>query len=261
MNATFEVDLSSAAGKIPMPGSDGNEVELGAVKANEQKFLFSGMDAIHHLLPDVRGVVGQWFLSGFDYMLDLRGKRLEFGKQNVSGKRSLFRPLNGRAAFSTRLGDLVLDSGADRLILFGVELDRRGQSYLRTTAGSQIAGTVSSTLSIEGRNIWRGERSGDSERDRTGSGRLDAARFVQDRLHVQFGRLCRFRMTAFSFRKAFPRGQSRGPRRAAWRIPSSGPAAAGLRCTDPEERRHCLAVAGLDRGGRGTETHRPSNPA
>jgi hypothetical protein len=157
MNATFEVDLSSAAGKIPIPGSDGNEVELGAVKANEQKFLFSGMDAIHHLLPDVRGVVGQWFLSGFDYMLDLRGKRLEFGKQNVSGKRSLFRPLNGRAAFSTRLGDLVLDSGADRLILFGVEPDRRGQSYLRTTAGSQIAGTVSSTLSIEGRNIWRGD--------------------------------------------------------------------------------------------------------
>ncbi len=156
MNATFEVDLASATGKTALPGRDGNEVELGPVKANDQKFLFSGMTAMHSL-PDVQGVLGQWFLSGFDYLLDLHGRRIEFGKQNPSGRRSAFRLMNGRTAVSTSLGDLVLDSGADRLILFGVDPDRDRQHYMRTVAGSQIAGVVFSRLVIEGRNIWRGD--------------------------------------------------------------------------------------------------------
>ena len=138
-----------------MPGSDGNEIGLGSVKAGNQKFLFS--DAVHKLLPDVHGVLGQWFLSGFDYLLDLRGKRLEFGKQNLYGNRARFRMLNGLLAVSTSLGDLVLDSGAVRLILFGVDPDNGHRGYLRTVAGSQPVGMVFSRLVIEGRNIWRGD--------------------------------------------------------------------------------------------------------
>lgn len=161
MTATFQVDLASAAGKVAMPGTDGNGIELGPVKANGQKFLFSRLDAIHNLMPDVQGVLGQWFLSGFDYMLDLRGRRLEFGKQNLSGRRSPARTLNGRTAVSTSLGDLVLDSGAGRLVLFDIDPDRNGQrsnkGYMQTVAGSQIAGTAFSSLIIEGRTIWRGD--------------------------------------------------------------------------------------------------------
>jgi hypothetical protein len=156
MSATFEVELASAAGNVAMPGSDGNQVELGQAKANEQRFLFSRMAAMHSL-PDVQGVLGQWFLSGFDYMLDLRYRRIEFGKQNPSGRRSPFRLLNGRTAVSTSLGDLVLDSGADRLVLFGVEPDRGGESHMRTVAGSQTVGVVFRRLIIEGRSIWRGD--------------------------------------------------------------------------------------------------------
>src|ERR1700689_1773427 len=67
MNAAYQVDFGSAAGKTLLPGSDGNEVELesvnalDSVKAKDQKFLFSPLDAIHDLLPDVQGVLGQWF--------------------------------------------------------------------------------------------------------------------------------------------------------------------------------------------------------
>jgi hypothetical protein len=64
---------------------------------------------------------------------------------------------NGRTAISTSLGDLVLDSGATRLILFGVDPDRRNQGYARTIAGSQKIGIVSRRLVIGGRNIWQGE--------------------------------------------------------------------------------------------------------
>jgi hypothetical protein len=157
MNATFQVDLESAVGKALMGGSDDNEVELGPAKVKGQKFLYSGLETIHNLMPDVQGVLGQWFLAGFDYTLDLRGKRLEFGKRDSQGKRSRARVLNGRTVVSTSLGDLVLDSGASELVLFGVDPDRGDRRYMRTSAGSEIVGVVYSTLVIEGRSIWRGD--------------------------------------------------------------------------------------------------------
>jgi len=160
LNATFQVDLASATGKVPSPGSDGNEIVLDGVKAGGQKFLYSGLEAIHGFAPDVQGVLGQWFLSQFDYTLDLRGKRLEFGKQDRSGTRVPLTMINGRLAVSTSLGDLILDSGASRLVLFGVEPDigLGGKREWRTVAGSQEVGVVSiKPLVIEGRTIWHGE--------------------------------------------------------------------------------------------------------
>jgi hypothetical protein len=160
MKATFQVDLASAAGKTLTPGSDGNEIVLDAVKADGQKFLYSGLEAIHNFSPDIQGVLGQWFLSQFDYTLDLRSKRLEFGKQDRNGTHVPLRVINGRLAVSTSLGDLILDSGASRLVLFGVEMDigLGGKREWRTVAGSQEVGVVSiKSLVIEGRTIWRGE--------------------------------------------------------------------------------------------------------
>src|SRR3984957_11016857 len=75
LNATFHVDLASAAGKTLAMGSDGNEVALDSVNAGGQKFLFSGLEAIHNFSSDIQGVLGEWFLSQFDYTLDLRSKR------------------------------------------------------------------------------------------------------------------------------------------------------------------------------------------
>jgi hypothetical protein len=156
MGATFDVELRSAAGSALTKGSDENEIALGPVHAVGQKFLLSGMEAIHHALPDVRGVLGQWFLAGFDYRLDLRGQRLEFGKQDIGGNRAEFRMLNGRTAVSTSLGDLVLDSGAARLVLFGVIPDGGERRELLTVAGSKRVGMVASKLTIEGHDVWRG---------------------------------------------------------------------------------------------------------
>ena len=160
MNATFQVDLASSAGKTQTSGSDGNEVALDSVKANGQKFLFSGLEAIHDSSPDIQGVLGQWFLAQYDYTLDLRGKRVEFGKQDRSGTRTRFDMINARPVISTSLGTLALDSGANRLVLFGAQPDSgsgfRGE--LKTVAGSQKIGIVSSkSLVIEGRKFWGGD--------------------------------------------------------------------------------------------------------
>lgn len=160
LRATFRTELAASTGVTTVPGGDGIELVLDGGKAAEQKFLFLGLEAIHHRWPDVQGVLGQGFLSRIDYMLDLRGKRLVFGKQDPTGTRVRFSRINGRLSFSTSLGDLVLDSGADRLVLFGVQPDIgsaiRGE--LRTLAGSQQIGTVfNKPLIIEGRRIWRGD--------------------------------------------------------------------------------------------------------
>jgi hypothetical protein len=156
MIPTFRIDLTSATGDTLLPGSDGNEVKLGPAQANEQRFLLTDLTAVRRLWPDIHGVLGQRFLSRFDYLFDLRRSRLEFGKQEREGKRTRFTSMDGRATISTSLGDLVLDSGAAGLILFGIEPDSSDGSYLQTVAGSQTVGKVWRNLAIEGRNLWRG---------------------------------------------------------------------------------------------------------
>jgi hypothetical protein len=160
MIATFQVELATASGTVMAPGSDGNEITLESATAGEQKFLFSGLDAVHNSSPDVQGVIGEWFLCRFDYTLDLEGKRLEFGRRETSGPRSAFKVVNARPLVPTSLGDLALDSAADRLTLFGVGPDSSSssKSTLRTLAGSHQIGLVSGkTLVIEGRKIYGGD--------------------------------------------------------------------------------------------------------
>jgi hypothetical protein len=58
------------------------------------------------------------------------------------------------------LGALILDSGAERVVLFGVEPDtaatERGE--LRTVTGVRSIGMAfSKPLNIDGRKIWRGD--------------------------------------------------------------------------------------------------------
>jgi hypothetical protein len=157
MKASFNVELASASGKIPTAGSDGNEIVLDSAHGNNQKFLFTGLEAIHRLDPDVRGVLGQWFLCGFDYLLDLKAKRLEFGRQERNGTRAAFTVVNARTVVATSLGDLVLDSGAARLVIFGIAPDTGDRGMVKTLTGSQKIGTVSRKLVIEGRELWHGD--------------------------------------------------------------------------------------------------------
>ena len=159
MNATFQVDLASSSGKTALVGSDENEIALDSARARGQKVLFSGLEAIHNRMPDVQGVLGQWFLVRFDYVLDLHRKRIEFGMPQWSGMRVPYNMVNARPVVTTSLGDLALDSGSARLILFGVQPsnDPGFKAELRTLAGSQQIGRAFRTLLIENRKFWEGE--------------------------------------------------------------------------------------------------------
>lgn len=157
LKATFRSELVSSTGTLYAPGADGIEVELDSVRADGQRFLFAGMELIRNLAPGVQGVLGESFLSRFDYVLELRDKRIEFGKRErpESGIRTPLRIVDSRPVVATSLGDLVLDSGTRWVTLFGVD-SSGARNQMITMSGSQWIGTVTRNLRIEGRSFWSG---------------------------------------------------------------------------------------------------------
>jgi len=156
--ATFRTELVSSAGVTLVPGNDGVEVTLGSMRAEGQMFLLAGLEPVHQLSPDIQGVLGQAFLSRFDYLLDLRSRRLEFGTFKFEGKgiRVPLRRSSGRPIVDTSLGPLLVDSGAAGVVVFsagGGEV----KYEMVTMSGSLRVGTVLTTLLIDGRALWHGE--------------------------------------------------------------------------------------------------------
>jgi hypothetical protein len=157
LRATFQKALISSVGVRPAPGTDGVEIEVGGAWADQQEFLFAGLDVLRELSFQVQGILGQAFLSQFDYLLDLRGRRLEFGRQEIAGKRANFQMLQGRMGVLTSLGLMILDSGTRRIVLFWVHPGSEGKGLMKTLAGSEQVGMIDRQLTIGGQNVWSGQ--------------------------------------------------------------------------------------------------------
>jgi hypothetical protein len=130
----FRAALDTAAGTTDVKrGGRADRVSLGAAEAINQTFLFTELDAVRVLSPGIQGVLGQEFLSHFDYLLDFGNRRLTFGEAPPEGLKMETRIIDGRPAIKTSEGDLVLDSGTDAAIL------RRGGTgeigTIRTASG------------------------------------------------------------------------------------------------------------------------------
>jgi hypothetical protein len=154
---TFRTKLTSSTGVVDAEGSEGGEIRIGPAAADGQVFLFAGMEGLHAIGSDIQGVLGQVFLSRFDYLLDQRNRRVEFGtRAQTTGIRATFRIIQGRPIVATSLGAFVLDSGVHDMVRFGVRASG-GTREMVTAAGSAAVGAVFSKLEIEGRMFWRGE--------------------------------------------------------------------------------------------------------
>jgi predicted aspartyl protease len=158
MPMTFSTQLTSSSGVTTAHGCESADIHVGSATATAQPFLFSGADALREISPGIQGVLGEAFLSGFDYLLDLRGGRLTFGSaaQVSQGTRISFRLSNGRPVVSTSLGSLVLDTGAATMIRFRVS-GSQNTSVMVTATGRSLAGSVDSTLRIGGHQFWGGD--------------------------------------------------------------------------------------------------------
>jgi hypothetical protein len=155
---TLQTTLTSSIGATSATGTEGAEIRLGSVIADQQVLLFAGIEGLHAISPDIQGVLGQVFLSRFDYRINLRNGRLEFGRYGLDAKatRIAFRTVEGRPVISTSLGWLVLDSGAHYLVRFGVRATVETHEMV-TASGTVGVGTVFSKLVIAGHPFWRGD--------------------------------------------------------------------------------------------------------
>jgi hypothetical protein len=139
LTPTFQVEVVTATGLTYLPGAHLPELRLASATAPHQEILFSDLAAIHQLSPDIQGVLGQHFLSRFDYLLDFANHRLTFDPSPLGGNRLPFTRIHNVPAIDTSLGRLLLDSGSDSLVLFGAHSPSPGPgtpTQIVTNAGS-----------------------------------------------------------------------------------------------------------------------------
>jgi hypothetical protein len=139
--ATFQRDLYTPAGPSHVQGGKVSQVALGSAQAENQDFLFTNFDGIHTLSPEIRGILGQEFLSHFDYTLDFKHHLLTFGGAPAAGVRVAVSVAYGRMEVPTSEGRLVLDSGADMLFLFRKSL-RPPNAHISSAGGQSASVTI-----------------------------------------------------------------------------------------------------------------------
>jgi hypothetical protein len=157
LRATYRTEIISSFGKRPVTGAEGLSVTLADASAKNQKIVFYNMEVAHGLSGSIQGILGQSFFSRFDYLIDMRGRRLVFGKQDASGSKTRLNEMYERAVVSTSLGKMVLDSGAAQMVLFGLDGGANGQNLMRTISGFGFVGMIHKELIIEGRPVWQGQ--------------------------------------------------------------------------------------------------------
>ncbi len=117
-------------------------VSLGPSEATDQLFLLTRLDGTHATSPDIRGILGQSFLSQFDYLIDFEKRELVFGKAATSRPPIPFRVIGKLITIATSEGDFILDSGIGTLCLF------RASVWPRRTGKIQASSRLTSRVGI-----------------------------------------------------------------------------------------------------------------
>lgn len=146
---TFQVKLYTPSGSSLVPGTKVDKLTLGSSEATGQEFLINNLDGVHALSSDIQGILGQQFLSHFDYTLDFQHQQLTLGDSPATGAHVPVRLVDGLMAVPTSQGDLVLDSGADTLFLF------RESSHASTAQNSnQIRADSGATSAVSIEKVY-----------------------------------------------------------------------------------------------------------
>jgi hypothetical protein len=140
---TFQVDLYTASGSSRVPAAKLDSLSLGSSEVRGQEFLLTSLDGVHTLSPDIRGILGQDFLSHFDYTLDFQHRELTFGDPHALGDPIPVRFSYGRMIVPSSEGELVLDSGTDTLFLFRAS-SRPANAVSTASSGSSVAVSLES---------------------------------------------------------------------------------------------------------------------
>ena len=119
----------TVAGPRLLPRVQLGSVVLGSALAENVEALIGDLESIRTIHSGIVGVLGQNFLSRFNYQLDYHERKIEFvadcdEEPRIAGTRLPFNQIEGLIAISAhsasdRTWRLVLDSASAGLILFG----------------------------------------------------------------------------------------------------------------------------------------------
>lgn len=126
---TARVSLLTIAGSQIVPYSLLPSLSFGPRMVENLEVIYSDLPEMRSLNPGICGILGQNFLSQFNYTLNYRDHRIEFEQDQHEthplGERLPVEQLEGRLIITARPSSsrkkvlkLVLDSGVSRLILF-----------------------------------------------------------------------------------------------------------------------------------------------
>jgi len=80
----YRVAFTTSSGITQVGGGHVNRLSVGSAAAEGQEFLFTSLEGARALDPGIQGVLGQEFLSHFDYLLDFAKRRIVFGSPKPS---------------------------------------------------------------------------------------------------------------------------------------------------------------------------------
>jgi hypothetical protein len=122
LRPAYRIEMATHAGSHDMVATIADRVSLGGQSVEQVELAVHELAGIRCVDRAVQGVLGQNFLSKFNYLLDYRNRRLVFDDEEAKGERIPFERVDGRPAIRAvsggKLWRLVLDSGASDLIFF-----------------------------------------------------------------------------------------------------------------------------------------------
>jgi predicted aspartyl protease len=149
LTAAYRVSLDTPAGSRIVPAANTLSVSAGTAHAENIEVLWYDFNTERSALGDIHGILGNNFLSRFDYILDFKNRTLLLRPQSgfaesIRGERIPFHLDEGRIVVPVRFAkdglphDFILDSGATTMILpeaLADTLALRSKARLHTTAG------------------------------------------------------------------------------------------------------------------------------
>jgi predicted aspartyl protease len=145
LRPTGRVSMSIPGGARTVPRARLQSLTLGAMAVHDLEALCADLGALRRVAGSVRGIVGQPFLSRFNYLLSYEDRRLEIrdgAEAPLRGVRLPFDTDEGRivvaapAPTASRERRLVLDSGASHLVLFDRPAERPGVDVTEGAEGA-----------------------------------------------------------------------------------------------------------------------------
>lgn len=119
----YRVTEVTTAGERVVPGAKSISVEVAGRTENGIEFLWAESSGLADAAAGLDGVLGQSFLSRFDYLLDYGSRRFAIEPEEAPGRKMSFVLAAGRillSAMSPEEGNirLILDSGASHVLLW-----------------------------------------------------------------------------------------------------------------------------------------------